>query len=107
MTLAVMSLQSAKPAPLSLWRRDCTPEPPSGALVAAVLAFGDLRRVREDGCIVISFSPERASAEDMRMLLREDSARALDISVVWSETDTLRRWTGKGRRAEGDIPPRG
>jgi hypothetical protein len=105
MTFAVMSLKSSQPAPLSLWRRDCPPAPPSEALVAAVLAFGDLRRVREDGCTVISFSPERASSEDMRMLLREDSARALDVSVVWSETDPCRR--SKGRWAKGDVPRQG
>jgi hypothetical protein len=60
---------------------------PSAAVVAAVLAFGDVREPCEDGTTMIRLSPARLASDDIQMLLRRDSARALDVRIIWSETD--------------------
>jgi hypothetical protein len=78
-------------APLSLW--DSAPahiaadDAPPADVVAAVLQFGDIREEREDGNVVIRFSPLRIEFEDVRLLLGEARARALDVSVVWDEAE--------------------
>lgn len=69
----------------SLWVQPAAMTPPSGAVVAAVLQFGDLREEREDGAILIRFSRARLDREDMRLLLGDEAERAFDISVLWDE----------------------
>jgi hypothetical protein len=68
-------------------------------VIAAVLAFGDLRDRLADGSTLIRCSAERAASEDMRLLLREDAPRALEVSVVFSEPDRRRR-AAAGRRPQ-------
>ena len=84
-----MSLQPVRltsgSTPLSLWRREDELHEPSQAVVAAVLAFGDVRQFREDGALVIRLSAERASRDDMTMLLQDEAPRAVDVSVVFRE----------------------
>jgi hypothetical protein len=69
-------------------------------VIAAVLAFGDLRDRLADGSTLIRCSAERAASEDLRLLLREDAPRALEVSVVFSEP-VRRRLAPTRRRPQG------
>jgi hypothetical protein len=86
-----MSAFTAARTPLSLWETTPASIPPDasppGEVVAAVLQFGDIREDREDGHVLIRFSPLRIEWEDIRLLLGEARARALDVSVVWDEAE--------------------
>jgi len=85
-----MSFTAAR-APLSLWASTPSHIPvdaaPAAEVVAAVLQFGDIREEREDGHVLIRFSPLRVEFEDVRLLLGEARSRALDVSVVWDEAE--------------------
>lgn len=70
--------------PLSLWAVTDAVAPPSGAVIAAVLAFGDINEPQADGLTMVSISAERLAREDMRLLLDADAHhRALEIAVLW------------------------
>jgi hypothetical protein len=72
------------PAPLSLWAVTAPVAPPSGAVIAAVLAFGDINEPQADGLTLVSISPERLNQEDMRLLLDSgDHDRAGEVAVLW------------------------
>jgi hypothetical protein len=70
---------------LSLWTQISAVEPPSGAVVAAVLQFGDIWEPREDGAALVRLSPRRAAQEDLQLLLGDEASRALDVSLVWDD----------------------
>jgi hypothetical protein len=71
--------------PLSLWAATQPVEPPSGAVVAAVLAFADVGEPQSDGLVLLSLSEARLAREDMRLLLDADErSRALDIAILWN-----------------------
>jgi hypothetical protein len=82
----VFPFPASRPA-VSLWAAPAPVAPPSSSVVAAVLAFGDLRDDREDGLTLVRFSPERVALPDMQELLGADAARALDVSVLWDERE--------------------
>lgn len=72
----------------SLWAapfRQTTPISP--ALVSAVLVFGDVQEMREDGTTAIRISPARMAPGDLKLLLGLDTARLGDITVIWDERD--------------------
>lgn len=73
--------------PVSLWIAPTPVAPPSGAVIAAVLAFGDIREEREDGTTLVRFSPERLAIGDLDEMLGAETNRALDVSVVWDERE--------------------
>lgn len=77
---------AAKPA-FSLWARANPVAPPSSAVVAAVLMFGDICQGRDDGTTLIRFSPERIEREDIRLLLPGERLRALDVTVIWDDRE--------------------
>lgn len=72
---------------LSLWAVPAPIEPPSASVVAAVVVFGDIHETWDDGETVIRFSRARLEREDMRLLLREDLARAGGVRVIWDERE--------------------
>lgn len=77
----------APQAALSLW---ATAEPvaaPSAAVVAAVLALGDVRVECEDGRTSIRFSAERVAQDEIALLLGAERERALDVTVIWDEDE--------------------
>lgn len=77
---------------LSLWTQTASVEPPSGAVVATVLQFGDVWEPREDGATLVRLSVARAEQDDVRLLLGDDWRRALDVSLVWdAEASELRQ----------------
>ncbi len=80
------ALPTATPA-VSYWFAGAPVAPPSGAVVAAVVQFGDLWEPREDGTYLVRLSQGRAEAEDIRLVLGDERRRALDISVVWDEAE--------------------
>ena len=72
----------------SLWAVSRAPAPPpSPALVSAVLVFGDVHEVREDGITAIRLSPARLAPGDLKMLLGVDETRLLDLTVLWDERE--------------------
>ena len=79
---------AAKPA-TSLFTASRPLAPPSEDVVAAVLCFGDQWEERNDGYVTRRFTPERLERDDMALRLPdpEDRARALDVSVIWNETE--------------------
>lgn len=79
-------LPPAIPA-FSFWSASAPLDPPSGAVVAAVLQFGDLWDLREDGAYLVRLSPGRIEGEDIRLILGDERHRALDVSVVWDEDE--------------------
>lgn len=76
---------SAVPAsPLSLWAAVAPVAPPSGAVVAAVLAFGDVHAPVAPDLVLISLSERRLLREDLRLLLDPaERGRAAEISILW------------------------
>jgi hypothetical protein len=70
---------------LSLWTQTAAVEPPSGAVVAVVLQFGDIWEPRDDGMALVRLSPARAAQEDVQLLLGEEAHRALDVTLVWDD----------------------
>jgi hypothetical protein len=77
---------AAVPA-FSLWAQRAPIAPPSGAVVATVLQFGDVWETRPDGSTLIRLSPERAAREDIALLLGDEQPRALDVSLIWDEEE--------------------
>lgn len=73
--------------PISLWVAPVPVAPPSGAVIAAVLAFGDQREDREDGTTLVRFSPERLAIGDLDEMLGAELDRALDVSIIWDERE--------------------
>jgi len=70
--------------PLRFWAATAPVEPPSGAVVAAILAFGDLCETVDEGLVLLGLSPARLLREDMRLLLdRDERERALEVSILW------------------------
>lgn len=94
-------------AVLSLWGA-CDPvAAPAENVVAAVLQFGDVRDEREDGTVLIRFTRDRLEREDMQMLLAQDLYRALDVSLIWDETeDQLVRVLDVAPLRRGGAQPR-
>jgi hypothetical protein len=82
----VFPFPAARPA-VSLWAVPARVAPPSSSVVAAVLAFGDVREDREDGMTMVRFSRERLSLPDLQELLGSEAERALDVSVLWDERE--------------------
>jgi len=88
MKIAAASLPSfPAAAAMSLWGAADPVAAPGEGVVAAVLQFGDVREEREDGTTLIRFTRSRLEREDMQMLLGEDLYRALDVSLIWDETE--------------------
>ena len=77
---------AAKPA-TSLFSAAVAVAPPSEAVVAAVLQFGDVREEHEDGLVTLRFTASRLEREDMALVLGEERERARDVSIVWNETE--------------------
>jgi hypothetical protein len=72
----------------SLWAAPFRPTTPiSPALVSAVLVFGDVHEMREDGTTAIRISPARMAPGDLRQLLGLETARLTDITVIWDDRD--------------------
>ena len=59
---------AAKPA-TSLFSAAVAVAPPSEAVVAAVLQFGDVREEHEDGLVTLRFTASRLEREDMVLVL--------------------------------------
>ena len=77
---------AAKPA-TSLFSTAVAVAPPSEAVVAAVLQFGDVREEHEDGLVTLRFTASRLEREDMVLVLGEERDRARDVSIVWNEAE--------------------
>jgi hypothetical protein len=73
----------------SLWAAPRAPvaHAPSPALVSAVLVFGDIHELREDGLTAIRISAERLAPGDLRLLLGADEARLADLTILWDDRD--------------------
>jgi hypothetical protein len=82
----VFPFPASRPA-VSLWTAPVRTTPPSSAVVAAVLAFGDVREEREDGLTLVRFSRERLAIGDLDELLQGETERALDVSLLWDERE--------------------
>ena len=76
---------AARPA-VSLFTAPRPLAPPSEAVVAAVLMFGDVWEERADGHVTRRLSAGRVAGEDVELVLPDpqDRDRALDVTVVWN-----------------------
>jgi hypothetical protein len=63
------------------------PQPPSGALINAVLEHADIRQEIGDGRVVLRLSERRANRRDVRRGLGRQGARLSQMSLIWDEDD--------------------
>jgi hypothetical protein len=63
------------------------PQPPSGALINAVLEHADIRQEIGDGRVVLRLSERRANRRDVRRGLGRQGARLSQVSLIWDEDD--------------------
>jgi hypothetical protein len=63
------------------------PQPPSGALINAILEHADIRQEIGDGRVVLRLSERRANRRDVRRGLGRQGARLSQMSLIWDEDD--------------------
>lgn len=64
-------------------------QPPSAALIDAVLEFADLRDDMGGGRVLLRLSPERLAEPRTRAGLGPDAARLGDMAVIWDEREDV------------------
>lgn len=63
------------------------PQPPSGALINAVLEHADIRQEIGGGRVLLRLSDRRANRRDVRRGLGRQGARLSQVSLIWDEDD--------------------
>ena len=62
-------------------------QPPSGAMINAVLEHADLRDDMGGGRVMLRISPARLAEPKVRRGLGADAARLGDMAIIWDERD--------------------
>ena len=63
------------------------PQPPSGALINAILEHADIRQDLGDGMVMLRLSQRRINNREVRRGLGKQAERLRQMSLVWDEDD--------------------
>ena len=64
-------------------------QPPSAALIDAVLEHADLRDELGGGRVLLRLSPTRITERKLHRALGADARRLADVAVIWDERDDV------------------